>query len=96
MTRYIIGNVIIVSADPLGCDPNGRIDQERTEDTSEQPSNPRSLASVQCPVESRSVVGNVEDHWMRIIRHVGSCQYMQDGAVVQDHCYELEDIDGVT
>ena len=49
---------------------------------------------MQRPIESGRIIGDVEDDRMRVVRDIGSHNHVQDGTVVQDDRYELEDIDG--
>ena len=48
-TRYIVSDFVIVSADPLRINTEGRINQERTKETTEQTTNFGSLACVKRP-----------------------------------------------
>ena len=49
---------------------------------------------MQSPVQSRRIVGNIEDDRMGVIRGISGRNHMQDCAVIQDNCHKLEDIDG--
>ena len=47
--RYIVSNLVIVGADPLRINTEGRINQERAKETTEQTTNFRSLAGMKRP-----------------------------------------------
>lgn len=89
LTRNIIGDKVVVGADPLGGNSNRRIDQQRTKDSSQQTSDPRSLACMQSPVKCGCVIRNVEDERVRIVCNVGCRHDMQDGTVVQNYCHKF-------
>lgn len=91
-TRNLVRHLVVLRTDPLGVDPQSGSDQERTKETCQQSSDHGAFARVDGPIQRCRIVRDVQQDWVWIVRDVFSLEYCQRCAVINDHCYELQDV----
>ena len=93
-TRYVVGDLVCRSADPLGVDAKRQVDQEQAEEECKTVTNFITPACACGPAESQRIVGDVEEDWVWIVCEVGGSYHMEGGNIVDDNSDELKDVDG--
>ncbi len=92
-TRYVVGDLVCCSTDPLGVDAQRRVNQEQVEEACKPATNCQPPACACGPAESQRIVGDVEEDWVWIVREVGGSYHMEGGNIVDDYHDKLEDVD---
>ncbi len=92
-TRNVIRDLIINHTDPLWVDAKRQVNQQWTKETSKHSPDFWLLTHVECPRQSRRVVGDVEDYRMGIVCDGRCLNNMESGAIINYHRHKFNTVD---
>lgn len=83
-----------MGANPLGVDSKWRVYQQRAEESCQRFADLGFSTGVEGPVQCGGIVRDIEEDRVWVIGDVGGSNDVEGCNVVDDDCYEFEDVDG--